>query len=302
MKRSIVAGHDSMSQGKYPRMKAYPVSLTAVLGAALMAFALIAAPAFAQDDDEAAEPPGWNGIKKEFYDGREIDEASTKIVVEAPDKADDAAVVPVTVYINADVADNIKTLRIFIDNNPMPLVGAFTFGRAAGIGPKTISTRVRFDSFSYIRAVVETEDGKVHMGAHFVQAAGGCSSSALKDVTTAAAHAGQMQIKKISSGPRFASQKNQSMVTAEAQVMLRHPNFSGMQMDPVTGQYIPAKYVRELDVKRGDEVVFHMEAGISLSTNPNIRFTYGSIDNDILNATASDSDGATFSATSANNS
>lgn len=253
-------------------MKRYSRSPVAALGAALVALALSMAPVFAQDD-EAAQPPGWDGIKKEYYDGREIEEVKTGLVVEAPDKADDAAVVPVTVYINSDLADNIKTLRVFIDNNPMPLVGAFTFGRAAGIGPKTISTRVRFDSFSYIRAVIETMDGKLHMASHFVQAAGGCSSSALKDVATAAAGAGQMLVKKVSKGQRFASQQHQSMVTAEAQVMLRHPNFSGMQMDPATGKYIPAKYVQELDVTRLGELVFHMEAGISLSTNPNIRFT-----------------------------
>ena len=271
------------------------------LGAVFIALALSAAPVFAQDD-EAAQPPGWDGIKKEYYDGREIEEAKTGLVVEAPDKADDAAVVPVTIYINSDLADNIKALRVFIDNNPMPLVGAFTFGRAAGIGPKTISTRVRFDSFSYIRAVVETTDGKLHMASHFVQAAGGCSSTALKDAATAAAETGQMLVKKVSKAQRFASQQNQSMVTAEAQVMLRHPNFSGMQMDPATGEYIPAKYVQELDVTRLGELVFHMEAGISLSTNPNIRFTYGSVENETLEAKASDSDGATFSATSANNS
>ncbi len=282
-------------------MNPYSWSWAAAFAAALMALALSVAPVFAQDD-EAAQPPGWDGIKKEYYDGRPIEEAKTGLVVEAPDKADDAAVVPVTIYINSDLADNIKTLRVFIDNNPMPLVGVFTFGRAAGIGPKTIATRVRFDSFSYIRAVVETTDGKLHMGSHFVQAAGGCSSTALKDAATAAAETGQMLVKKVSKGQRFASQQNQSMVTAEAQVMLRHPNFSGMQMDPVTGQYIPAKYVQELDVTRLGELVFHMEAGISLSTNPNIRFTYGSVENETLEAKASDSDGATFSATSANNS
>lgn len=270
--------------------------------AALLAIVLSVAPALSQDDEDANQPPGWDAIKTEFYNDRQIEEVKTNLVVEAPDKAEDAAVVPVTIYINADLADNIKTMRVFIDNNPMPLVGAFSFGRAAGIGPKTISTRVRFDSFSYIRAIVETTDGKLFMAAHFVQAAGGCSSSAVKDATSAAADAGHMIVKKIAKGQTFASQKNQSMVTAEAQVMLRHPNFSGMQMDPATGQHIPAKYVRELDVTRSGELVFHLEAGISLSTNPNIRFTYGSVENETLEATASDSDGATFAAKSPSNS
>lgn len=252
-------------------------------------------------EDEAADPPGWEAIRKEFYDGREIIEQK-QIIVEAPDKAEDASIVPVTIYLNAEVSDNIKQMRIFIDNNPMPMVGTFNFGRAAGLGPKTISTRVRFDSFSYIRAIVETDDGKVYMGTHFVQAAGGCSSSAIKDAAAAAANAGEMHIKKVAKAQRFASSKNQSVVTAEGQVMLKHPNYSGMQMDPVTGQLIPAKYVRTIDVSRAGELIFHLEAGISLSTNPNIRFSYGSVEGETLNAKAEDSDGAVFNAASAGDS
>jgi sulfur-oxidizing protein SoxY len=280
----------------YNMMRAARGLAAAALFATLLPLGTIA---YAQDD-EAPEPPGWNGIRKEFYDGREIAE-SKLVVVEAPDKAEDASVVPVTIYLNAEVAENIKTLRVFIDNNPMPLVGSFAFGRAAGVGSKTISTRVRFDSFSYIRAIAETQDGRLFMDTHFVQAAGGCSSPAIKDATEAAANAGQMNIKKIAA-QRFASNRNQSMVTAEGQVMLKHPNYSGMQMDPVTGQYIPAKYVRSIDVSRGGELIFHMEAGISLSTNPNVRFTYGSVEGETLEAKAEDSDGATFNAVSAGDS
>jgi len=247
-------------------------------------------------EDEAADPPSWQSIAKEFYGSSPITEDKRTVIVEAPDKAEDAALVPITVYVSTEAADSIKSLRIFIDNNPMPMVGTFTFGRAAGLGPKTISTRVRFDTFSYIRAVLETDDGKLYMGTHFVQAAGGCSSPAIKDAQAALASAGEMHLKRTSKAQKFASQRNQSMVTAEAQVMLRHPNYSGMQMDPVTGQFIPAKYVKTLDVLRTGELVFHLEAGISLSSNPNIRFTYGSIDNETLEAKAEDSDGAKFDA------
>ncbi len=264
--------------------------------AALLALALtVPIAALAQDDDEN-KANGWDSIRKEFYAGREIVESKTAVIVEAPDKADDAALVPVTIYLQAGVADNMKSLRVFIDNNPMPMVGTFTFGRGAGLGPKTISTRVRFDSFSYIRAIVETEDGKLQMGTHFVQAAGGCSSAAMKDVAAALESIGEMHLKRIAKAQKFASNRNQSMITAEGQVMLKHPNFSGMQRNPVTGDYIPAKYLRVLDVSRNGEPIFHLEAGISLSTNPNIRFTYGSIDSETLEARAEDSDGSVFKA------
>ena len=45
-------------------------------------------------------------------------------------------------------------------------------------------------------------------------------------------------------------------------------------MNQLTGLYIPAKYVEHIEVKKGDALVFDMEGGISLSENPNIRFTY----------------------------
>ena len=56
--------------------------------------------------------------------------------------------------------------------------------------------------------------------------------------------------------------------------MVRHPNYSGMQMNQLTGLYIPAKFVEHMEVRKGDELVFDMEGGISLSENPNIHFTY----------------------------
>ena len=265
---------------------------TATLAAIAMSLAFAILPAAAATDDP------WISIRKEFYGDRQIVDTKAPLIVEAPDKAEDAALVPVSIYLMADIADNIKSLRVFIDNNPMPMVGTFTFGKAAGFGPKTISTRVRFNTFSYIRAIAETDDGKLFMATHFVQAAGGCSSPAMKDAQAALDTAGQMHVKKLNDPQKFTSNKNASSVTAEAMVMLRHPNYSGMQMDPASGQFIPAKYVRTLDVTRGNELVFHLEAGISMSSNPNVRFTYGTNGDEPLSAVAADSDGAVFKASS----
>ncbi len=77
--------------------------------------------------------------------------------------------------------------------------------------------------------------------------------------------------------------------------MIRHPNYSGMQMNQLTGYYIPAKYVQEIEVKRGEELVFKIDAGISLSEDPNIRFTYAAgAGGDSIDVTAKDSDGKIF--------
>jgi len=42
----------------------------------------------------------------------------------------------------------------------------------------------------------------------------------------------------------------------------------------VTRLYAPAYFVRELRVWQGDELVLFMDGGISISEDPNIRFTY----------------------------
>ena len=242
-----------------------------------------------------AEGDNWLSIRKDFFKDRAITDNAAALAIDAPEKAEDSALVPISIYISGSVAEKVTSLHIFIDNNPAPLVGHFKFGPAAGDGARSFSTRVRFDTFSYVRAVVETADGSLLMTTKFVKAAGGCSAPAIKDFQETMAHTGEMQLKRMEK-QQFASQKRSAVVMREGQVMLRHPNYSGMQMDPASGTYIPARYVREIEVKRAGELIFTVETGISLSTNPNIRFNYGSAGDEELSATAKDSDGAAFSA------
>jgi sulfur-oxidizing protein SoxY len=133
------------------------------------------------------------------------------------------------------------------------------------------------------------------MATKFVKASGGCSAPAGKDADEALASLGKMQIKTFE--PPAAAARSPD--TREAQVMIRHPNFTGMQMDQLTREYTPAKFVQELEVKRGGELIFRMEGGISISENPNLRFTFPAAGEEMLEATAKDTDGRVFTATSA---
>jgi sulfur-oxidizing protein SoxY len=228
----------------------------------------------------------WPGIRKDLFAERPIAEENNAVTLEAPVRAEDAAVVPVTMRVPAALAGKAKALTLVIDKNPMPVAATFTFGPAAGDGERVLSTRVRIDMYSNVRAILETTDGALHMTTKFVKAAGGCSAPALKDAEQALAELGKMKLKLHAS--------NQTPMSQEAQVMIRHPNYSGMQMNQLTGLYIPAKYVQSIEVKRGNDVVFTMDGGISLSENPNIRFTYtAGADTDIV-VTAKDTDGKVF--------
>jgi sulfur-oxidizing protein SoxY len=237
---------------------------------------------------QAVDDP-WPGLRKDLFQQREILDEDGAVLLEAPVRADDAALVPLTVRMPAASTGSVKKLYLIIDKNPAPVAATFEFGEAAGNGERLLSTRVRVDMYSNIRAVIETGDGRLHMTAKFVKAAGGCSAPALKDMDQALASIGKMQVRNFDAA-------GMSTPTREAQVMIRHPNYSGLQMNQLTGLYIPAKFVSELTVKRGSDLVFQMEGGISLSEDPNIRFTYEANGKSALEVTAKDIDGKVFEA------
>lgn len=259
-----------------------------VVAALVMAFA-VAAGGWISANAADADEDIWPALQKDLFGDRAVVEDPAAVVLEAPYRAEDAALVPLVVRIPAAVASSVKKLSLVIDKNPAPLVADFTFGPAAGKGERTLETRVRVDMYSNVRAIVETEDGTLHMATKFVKAAGGCSAPALKDTDAALADAGKMQIKLLADG---GGQR-------EAQLKIRHPQYSGLQLNQATGYYIPAKFLRVIDVQRGGDRVFRMEGGISLSENPNIRFTYAGGSDETLKVVAEDTDGRTFTGTAA---
>jgi len=242
-----------------------------------------------------AEDGPWVDIRNDVFKGRTILEEDGTIALDAPYRAEDAAVVPLTIRIPASVAPQVKTLTLVIDKNPSPIAATFHFGDAAGTGERMLSTRVRINMYSNVRAIIETADGKLHMTSKFVKASGGCSAPAGKDADEALANLGKMQIRT------FKSAGARTPDTREAQVMIRHPNFTGMQMDQVTRDYTPMKFVQEIEVKRGGDLIFRVDGGISISENPNFRFTFAPASDETLEVTAKDTDGNVFTATSAGN-
>ena len=73
---------------------------------------------------------------------------------------------------------------------------------------------------------------------------------------------------------KFRTFRPESGTLPEAQVMLRHPQNSGLQMDQLTRLYIPPFFIENLKIWQGDDLVVAMEGGIAISEDPNIRFNY----------------------------
>lgn len=240
--------------------------------------ATLASPARAE-----TAPDPWPGLVTDIFQGRAMAERDGVIALEARVRAEDAAIVPMTLRFPEPA--RVKTATLVIDQNPMPMAAAFTVGEKAGVS--FISTRVRVNSYTNVHAVAETRDGKLHSEVKFVKAAGGCSAPAVKDQDEANANLGKMKYREFRSAE--AGRR-------EAQIMIRHPNNSGLQMDQMTHLYIPAHYIDRVEVRQGDELVFSMEGGISLSEDPNFRFTYAPNGAKTMSVVAHDNKGNEFKA------
>ena len=88
--------------------------------------------------------------------------------------------------------------------------------------------------------------------------------------------------------------RDASYARREAQIQIRHPNYSGLQRDQITQLFIPAHFIDHLEVWQGDERLFTMEGGISISENPAFRFTYLDNGAPALTVRASDTEGNSF--------
>src|ERR1700712_2070083 len=236
---------------------------------------------------EAYDP--WPGLVQDIFNNRSMNDGSDVIAIEMPYRAEDAAIVPVTLRTKLTSSDprRVVSITLVIDQNPAPMAAKFELGADAGVSE--ISTRVRVNNYSDVHAVAELSDGKLYVTKTYVKASGGCSAPAAKNAEEANNRLGQMryrQFAKSGEGPTSGAR--------EAQIMIGHPNNSGLQMDQVTQLYIPAFFVNELRLWQDDSPVLTVEGGISISEDPNIRFTYVSNGAKHFRAEAKDTEGPVF--------
>jgi sulfur-oxidizing protein SoxY len=277
-------------------MSQYKIKLNSariLIKAAMVAIVLLAPnPLQAQSDSPSPSPSEdtWLSIKDNIFDGADLADGAGLVVLETPVRAEDAAVVPVTIKATLPPGDtrSVRRFTLVIDENPAPLAGVFEVAPTSGV--TTISTRVRVNSYSYVHAAAELSDGKVYVVKTFVKASGGCSAPALKDADEAKAHIGLLKFKQ------FKPDGSGDQKTREAQIMIRHPNYSGLQMDQVTRLYIPANFIEELRIWQGNDLILAVNGAIAISEDPNIRFNYIPNGADRFRAEARDTKGRIFKA------
>ncbi len=231
-----------------------------VLVAAALSVSFCVPHARASSDSDAAAQR-WAELSKALFNGRSAVDQAGWVSIDAPVRAMDSALVPITLTLSPDKP--IKALYVVVDENPSPEAAHIVFGPAALRGALTL--RVRVDQYTNIHVVAETPDGKLVSSERFIKAAGGCSAPGAEAPAQALQEAGRMKIRL-----------HDEPGGAQAELLIRHPNFNGMQMDQLTRNYTPARYINSIDIAYNGQQVMHMDTDISLASDPAIGFGFKS--------------------------
>lgn len=255
---------------------------------------LLLALAFVVASDGARAEEPWPEIRTGLFGKKSITEDGT-VKIFAPKRAEDAAIVPVRVYIAAERISETRALTILVDHNPAPVAAVFHFGdlyRTGGdVGDRSLEVRLRLESMSRVRAILETDDGDLYEASQFVAGAGGCTSTSLKDMDEALRGLGRVRVKVESDATR-------GNLWREIHAQIRHPNFSGMQIDTRTNAYTPAEFVDRIVVEVGTTRLVTVESGIAISEDPNFRLTFANPQPDAVKLIATDTAGRQFTSLS----
>src|SRR5690606_3862735 len=161
-------------------------TLRSLLLAAAVAVSL-AGPALAQQTSDPDNPEAnatWQQMRTTMFQDRAITTpADAVLTLEAPERAQDAAIVPISIRTHVEQRPDryIERVYLMIDNNPSPMGATFHFAPTSGRAD--IETRVRIDAYTHVRAIAEMNTGELYMATRFVKASGGCSAPPGKDMT-----------------------------------------------------------------------------------------------------------------------
>lgn len=233
-----------------------------------------------QEDSERR----WRAMKSSQFGERTIFEQQDIIKIKAPSRAENDAVVPVSVELSTPPGfEAITKVYLIVDVNPMPMAGVFSINSERPL--EKIDTRVRVNGYTYIRAIAETSEGVLYLDKQWVKSRGaGCSAPPDIDQVAHQKRLGKMRF-------RLDDLADESR---QVQLMISHPNNTGMQKDQLSLLYIPQHYINEVEIWLGEEQLLHADTTFSISENPSFRFRMRDDETAELKAIAKDTKGNVF--------
>ena len=207
--------------------------------------------------------------RKQFFQDREIIEGAEQTILElkAPLLAEDASFVPISVHTKIPQTDDlyIKKIHIFVDKNPIPLVGAFEF--TPDSGKADLAMRIRVDAHNYVRAIAELNTGELYMTKSFVKAKGACSAPPPPGSEESKKLLGKMRMKVV--GDVVLGTPNLM------QLKVRHPNITGMAPLKIGSRIRPpAHFVDTIEITYNGKLIVKASLTFSVSMDPALRFYF----------------------------
>jgi sulfur-oxidizing protein SoxY len=243
-------------------MKIAAVACVVILTAPILVLA-VATGAWSADPDLQTEQ--WTETRKTLFGDRPIQEdAESVIQLQVPLRPDNGALVPVRITVKAPQSAErfVKRVVVVIDRNPEPLAAVFHLTPESGLAD--LSTHMRVETHSPMRAIAEMNDGKLFMTARLVKTSGGCAAPPVQLV--ASPDLGQIQVRT-----------QEKLVLNEpnwVRVIVVHPNHTGFQSDPIKLHPISAHYITALSVNFNGRPVLTAELTIASSEDPGFRFHF----------------------------
>ena len=119
------------------------------------AIAAAAAPALAGGNMEPDRMERWSDLAAiVFGEEARIEPTESLVTLDAPERAQDAALVPVAIATAPDAG--VTGLSLIVDENPGPVAAQLRFGPAGD--PRALGLRVRVDGYTNIHAVATLAD------------------------------------------------------------------------------------------------------------------------------------------------
>ena len=104
----------------------------------LLVAGFLAAILFGMRPIDAATPDTydpWPGLVQDIFNNRPMDDGTGVIAIEMPYRAEDAAIVPVTLRVKIPPADTrrVVAITLVIDQNPAPMAARFELGQDSSV-------------------------------------------------------------------------------------------------------------------------------------------------------------------------
>jgi len=209
----------------------------------------------------------WPVIEAAYFSQRNVTHTQSHIVLNAPQQAENAAIVPFSFLVNFDQTI-IKKVYVFTDANPILLTAILT--PSIPIKKIAIDTRIRLEKSSMVRVLVEATDGELFMNSVAIRTpGGGCGGGAMLDEAQLRASAGKMKGRLLQSENVFlATGFDRAFV-----LNIKHPMRTGFERT-FQGYYAKAWFIEHLDLSINEMPYLQAQLGPGISADPYLKFYF----------------------------